>query len=124
MVWGFTEILVAPLSLMAISLSSVMVSARPASTVYSRILEMSMFLAIACIIFSISCAESDVGVPPPIYTVSQKVFLSRRIFPVSSISRQSISTYRGISSFAPFDCIEWETNEQYEHLDGQNGIDT
>ena len=85
---------------------------------------MSMFLAIACIIFSISCAESDVGVPPPIYTVSQKVFLSRRIFPVSSISRQSISTYRGISSFAPFDCIEWETNEQYEHLDGQNGIDT
>jgi len=69
-VWGFTEILEAPPSLITLSLAGVIVSARPASTLYSLTLLRSKFAETESIITLSWDALIEVGVPPPMYIVS------------------------------------------------------
>ena len=111
-VCGFTQILVTPWVLRSFKVSSVIQSGLPASTVYS----VSGF-PIAVSILSNLSSGNDTGVPPPTYT--ERRFLT--CFLVVSISLQRASTYPSNCFSLP---ISLETNEQYRHLDGQNGIPT
>ena len=115
-------ILSAPPFNIAVSLSLSIVSGLPASTVNSLHFVISKLLCTVSMSFSSCRALSVVGVPPPIYTLSSCKSHSFAIFAVYSISLQSSSRYGSIN-FCAFS-IDCDTNEQYEHLDGQNGIDT
>ena len=70
MVCGLMEILVTPCFLSTANFSSVMLSGRPASTVNSFTWSNGN-VSFSLVISASSCeALSDVGVPPPKYTVS------------------------------------------------------
>ena len=85
-VWGFMLILPTPFFARDMSLSSVTVSGRPASTVNSLAGERSKLSRTSFRSSSSCSAESVVGVPPPIYTVSMTSFFSRDACPAYLIS--------------------------------------
>lgn len=64
-VWGFTLTRPTPCARRTRSFSAVIVSGRPASTVYSRRAERSNSRSSAAQSLSSCAAESVVGVPPP-----------------------------------------------------------
>ena len=113
---------VQPFSLIVLSFASVIVSGLPASTVYSFTPDISKQCSMHFINAPSCSASIDVGVPPPKYTVSS---FKPSLFVISAvclISRHILSMYSGIS-FLPLSSV-CEINEQYEHLVGQNGIET
>ena len=121
MVCGFMLILPTPHFLSTASFSAVMVSGLPASTVTSRMPDISKLSFTVLKTLSSCCAVSTVGVPPPIYTVSRQSPSSSMSTAMSLSSPQSSSTYCGMS-FAAFSTL-WEVKVQYEHRLGQNGME-
>ena len=67
------------------------------------------------------CAFSVVGVPPPIYTVSNLKLHAFATSEVYSSSLHSKSTYCGIS--LPVFSVDCATKEQYAQRVGQNGME-
>lgn len=115
-------ILVTPRGRIAFSLSIVMVSGRPASTVNSRQVLISNAQVMVSIKRANCSAESVVGVPPPIYTDSSRNPSSFTTSAVRTTSTHSNSRYCGMS-FAVRSTVE-DTKEQYEQRVGQNGMET
>ena len=118
MVCGFTEILSILCFFNTSSLSSVMLSGLPASTVYSFKYVKSNNSSTLVITLSNCFAVSVVGVPPPQYTVFSFLPLNFSALYSSSLKRQS--TYS--SAFLAYAFIGYEVNEQYRHVVGQNGM--
>ena len=86
MVWGFTEIRLAPPSRRAESFSRVMVSGRPASTVNSVPGAREKAVCSRSSRAASWGASRVVGVPPPMYTVRTVLPPWRRAAPAASIS--------------------------------------
>ena len=120
MVWGFTEIRVTPNSFSTRSLSAVMLSARPASTVNSFTCEKSKVFRSRERSRSSWSGSSVVGVPPPMYTLSST--LSRKASRTKSISFSIAVRYS--STRARHAEIGKEVKEQYRQVVGQKGIPT
>ena len=122
------------------SFSFVIVSGRPASTVYSMHFDLSTYLSIIVSNLSNAFSSSDVGVPPPIYKVKGHNLLSAgedtisvganacrallpNIFPTLLLkSRSTVSKY--LSTYLENFSILNEVNEQYRHVLLQNGTPT
>ena len=121
------------------SFSLVIVSGRPASTVYSPQFDLSTYLSIIVSNLSNATSSSEVGVPPPIYNVNGCNLLSvganacrapctgelcePAIFAtLLPKSLSSVSKY--LSTYFPNFSILNDVNEQYKHVLLQNGTPT
>jgi hypothetical protein len=110
MVWGLTLTRSTPCARSTRRRSGVMVSGRPASTVYSRRAERSNSRASTAHSRSSCCAESVVGVPPPIYSDTGRRPSAFTWAAVAVISRSSASQKIG-TSFMLFS-TDWLTKLQ------------
>ena len=104
------------------SLSSVIVSGRPASTVYSRSAPRSNSRSSAVHSLSSWAAFSVVGVPPPMYIDTTRSPSARSSAPTAETSFMSASMNGGMS-FMLFS-TDWLTKLQYAQRVGQKGMPT
>ena len=119
-VCGLMLILFTPPCFASYNLSFVIVSGLPASRVNSFIFEKSKFSFNLSNIAFKWCGSRVVGVPPPIYIFSTYAPILSITSAVLSISKSNLSTNESI--YFPLTRISVETNEQYKHLVGQNGM--